>query len=637
MSRLLTLLRRRRAAVVFLLRDLFTTDRAAGAVNGTQAEPTGGTRTVNDTASHMTISGGKLTVDGNGAASGDPRVVYASRARALGRLLMGNLQETSGTSTASSVGWFTSATPTTTALANAAFGRLGLLPLSQTNLAGISQPPALIELAHQALVLRAAGYWHFARADRQWQLYTAQEQLNTATLWPAWAHTATGQAKTLDDLVIPDELYIPVPITSDSFNRADGALGSTDGLGSPETNGAAGYAWTAQLGTWAVSSNAAGASALDGGTSTAAATVSPANLDTLIAAKLTRTAGNVGLVARYLDANNYIRVYHDGTNVVTQKVVAGTPTTVNTTVRTYSAGARLSINVFRNICMVLYNDTQIINALIVDGDLQRSALCGMYTTDTANRIDDFQVWAHGSFGEYTPALDRYVQTPQSATRGHLMICFDDGYTSVYTEAYPYMAARGMTGTCYINSDFVGTAGYMTLAMLQELHAAGWDIANHTKDHTSLIGLTQAQQEAELDGCRAWIDANVGTRASRHVAYPNGNRDANTLLAMAATGMKSGRDSNATPEYNPDSLSSLYQIPTYDVTNSVTLAQFTTNLYSGITKNYYSNFLFHRLVSGVPAFGYEYTITGFQQCIDVVYARHTPLWTITQQYAALGGT
>ena len=51
-------------AVRYQFRDLFTTDRAAGAVNGSVAEPGPGTRTVADTGGQITIGGGALNVVG---------------------------------------------------------------------------------------------------------------------------------------------------------------------------------------------------------------------------------------------------------------------------------------------------------------------------------------------------------------------------------------------------------------------------------------------------------------------------------------------------------------------------------------------------------------------------------------------
>ncbi|WP_438748429.1 polysaccharide deacetylase family protein [Pararhizobium sp. O133] len=67
-------------------------------------------------------------------------------------------------------------------------------------------------------------------------------------------------------------------------------------------------------------------------------------------------------------------------------------------------------------------------------------------------------------------------------RPRIVLGFDDGFVSQYATAYPYMASKGMVGTIYAVQDLNGTANYMTLANAQEMYAAGWDIANHTKAH-----------------------------------------------------------------------------------------------------------------------------------------------------------
>jgi peptidoglycan/xylan/chitin deacetylase (PgdA/CDA1 family) len=67
-------------------------------------------------------------------------------------------------------------------------------------------------------------------------------------------------------------------------------------------------------------------------------------------------------------------------------------------------------------------------------------------------------------------------------RPKIVISFDDGNDSVFSDAYPAMLAAGVPGTCYINSNVVGNAGKMTVANLNTLYAQGWDIANHTADH-----------------------------------------------------------------------------------------------------------------------------------------------------------
>lgn len=71
------------AALEFLIRDEFITARAAGAVNGTPAEPGPGTRVVTDTGSFAPIVGGEFTTT-DVAGNGDPGLWYAAQIRATG-------------------------------------------------------------------------------------------------------------------------------------------------------------------------------------------------------------------------------------------------------------------------------------------------------------------------------------------------------------------------------------------------------------------------------------------------------------------------------------------------------------------------------------------------------------------------
>lgn len=76
--------------VRYLLRDEFTTDRAAGAVNGTAPEPgPGGNRVVTDIASGITIASGRLEFANPGApAHGQEHVTYDGIARTAGRVII---------------------------------------------------------------------------------------------------------------------------------------------------------------------------------------------------------------------------------------------------------------------------------------------------------------------------------------------------------------------------------------------------------------------------------------------------------------------------------------------------------------------------------------------------------------------
>jgi hypothetical protein len=81
------------------LRDYFTTDLAAGSVNGTTATPLGGVRTLADTASKVSIVSGVMLWNGGKAspAIGDPKLYYGPYVREEGLTFIIGFRITSGT------------------------------------------------------------------------------------------------------------------------------------------------------------------------------------------------------------------------------------------------------------------------------------------------------------------------------------------------------------------------------------------------------------------------------------------------------------------------------------------------------------------------------------------------------------
>lgn len=75
--------------------------------------------------------------------------------------------------------------------------------------------------------------------------------------------------------------------------------------------------------------------------------------------------------------------------------------------------------------------------------------------------------------------------------------FDDGFESVYTQAFPVLRRLGVPGTVYPILNLVGQPGHMTQAQLDELRAAGWEVGSHTRNHADLTSLTPGSIRAEL--------------------------------------------------------------------------------------------------------------------------------------------
>jgi hypothetical protein len=120
---------------------------------------------------------------------------------------------------------------------------------------------------------------------------------------------------------------------------------------------------------------------------------------------VTRSAGNAGIIFRYQDATNYLIAYHNGTNAIVDKVVAGVTTNVISGVAAYSAGAvlRVMADGTTNI-RLYYNNAQVGTGTI--SNFATATVHGLYTTDTGNTFDNFTVWPRGTGNEFS-TLNNY--------------------------------------------------------------------------------------------------------------------------------------------------------------------------------------------------------------------------------------
>lgn len=382
--------------VSYLLRDTFTTTRLSGAVNGSAAEPGPGTRIVTDSGSQVTIADGYEKFVGTAPNTGDPKSVNsASYARVAG--LVGVIK------------W--------RHLANKALPYSGWVATTEANshymhndpTAGTATDPAYIEIdvvnttikslsgrwLEMMIVLRANGARYYLNQGSGFDLLLVRNAGNATPLsFGSKAHYNQVMSADIDYQYVLQNPWIHSAIASDSFNRADGATGSTDGAGSEE-GGGAGLVWSDVLGSSAVSSNRLAFTGLTGGK--ALSLVDPGTSDAYIQANLYRSAGVVGVVAKYVDANNYLIAYHDGTNIKLDRVTGGSTANVTSAAVAYVDGAPLAIALTEMTAQIVYNDKtyspyipvkfQQITSFPLGG-----TKVGVYTTNLSNTADNFVVW-----------------------------------------------------------------------------------------------------------------------------------------------------------------------------------------------------------------------------------------------------
>lgn len=134
--------------------------------------------------------------------------------------------------------------------------------------------------------------------------------------------------------------------------------------------------------------------------------------------------------------------------------------------------------------------------------------------------------------------------------GLLAVTFDDGYESVYQEAFPEMVERGIPGTVF---PVVGSVGglntwdvnlalrqvrHLSWAQIKTLAEAGFEIGSHTLSHRDLTRLDNRTLRHELHTSKKMIEdlTGVGVRA---ISYPFGRSSSRVIDEAIAAGYSVG--------------------------------------------------------------------------------------------------
>jgi len=133
--------------------------------------------------------------------------------------------------------------------------------------------------------------------------------------------------------------------------------------------------------------------------------------DVFASVAITLTAGTQAGLVLNLDSTsspaNFIIVYHNGTQVVADKCVAGTYTNLFSSTVTYVAGARLELRKDGTAYRVYYNTVFVGSQQTVsDAGIISNTLHGTFSTYELNEFDNLVIYPTGNSGEYS-ILDSY--------------------------------------------------------------------------------------------------------------------------------------------------------------------------------------------------------------------------------------
>lgn len=154
----------------------------------------------------------------------------------------------------------------------------------------------------------------------------------------------------------------------------------------------------------------------------------------------------------------------------------------------------------------------------------------------------------------------------------VVISFDDGYETVFENAYPIMKELGFTGVMYIVGEYIGAQGYMSIENLVVMSENGWEIGSHSMTHPHL----PANHDAvyfEAGQSKTTLATEIGVSISTF-AYPYGEMDGFVVDKVAEYGYLAAVGLGTQYIHSMDTL---YYLSRIEIRNGVNKTAFATLL------------------------------------------------------------
>jgi len=297
--------------VDFLTWDEYTDARAAGSVNSTAATPGPGTRTVIDGNNKLSVSDGQLSFATGGVGAGNPSLRYEQEIRTAGKAV---IAQATRSGNAFMLGWDVN----TTGAINDGFRFVSTtsLVLADGNVVDTGAQLTISVTYQIAVVQRSSGFFAFIKGS-QWPNWTLMwiGVASTGNHYPAVSAIGATSVGTVDYLRVVD---LPAPFTDYGL--------STDRK--------------------------------EGSVSAATTYIHEADMRIEYICTTRPSSGNMDVVFRKTDANNYwiCRINSSG-DISLQEVVAGVATQRANAAGVVTNGHRIIITAFDEVIRGYGNNT----------------------------------------------------------------------------------------------------------------------------------------------------------------------------------------------------------------------------------------------------------------------------------------
>ncbi len=115
----------------------------------------------------------------------------------------------------------------------------------------------------------------------------------------------------------------------------------------------------------------------------------------------------------------------------------------------------------------------------------------------------------------------------------VVISFDDGLRSQYTEAFPILRKLGWPGVLNLKLDAL-TQGELATSEVKEMIEGGWEIGSHTITHADLSTISGSALDQEVAGSRRQLQKRFDVPVN-FFCFPAGAYDAEAVEAVKRAG------------------------------------------------------------------------------------------------------
>jgi peptidoglycan/xylan/chitin deacetylase (PgdA/CDA1 family) len=144
----------------------------------------------------------------------------------------------------------------------------------------------------------------------------------------------------------------------------------------------------------------------------------------------------------------------------------------------------------------------------------------------------------------------------------VILSFDDGWRSQYTEALPILKKYGFIATFFLYPNVIEHENYMTWDEVRALRDAGMEIGSHSKSHQYMTKQTPEEQLLEVERSKEILEEKLGVEVATF-AYPFGLSDASLQAMLQDTGYTTARGLGTGVTHSPENQ---YDLSSYLIRN-----------------------------------------------------------------------